>query len=112
RILRGPQDQAEKIVNEEGARRVQGHSKPPEPAEDAPRAAPRPHPCGLHALRAQLHERQQGRRPLPLVKSLRDGVKTPLFGSADILNACNLKCVHCYWWTTREPTAGELSPEQ
>jgi Fe-coproporphyrin III synthase len=45
-------------------------------------------------------------------KNLRDGVKTPLFGSADILNACNLKCVHCYWWTTREPTAGELSPEQ
>src|ERR1700730_11271266 len=45
-------------------------------------------------------------------KNLRDGFKTPLFGSAGILNACNLKCVHWYWWTTREPTAGELSPEQ
>ena len=20
--------------------------------------------------------------------------------------------MHCYWWTTREPTAGELTPEQ
>ena len=43
---------------------------------------------------------------------LRQGTKTPLFGSADIINVCNLKCVHCYWWTTREPTAGELTPEQ
>ena len=45
-------------------------------------------------------------------KKLRNGTKTPLFGSADILNTCNLKCVHCYWWATREPTAGELTPEQ
>jgi Fe-coproporphyrin III synthase len=43
---------------------------------------------------------------------LRNGIKTPLFGSADILNTCNLKCVHCYWWATREPTAGELTAEQ
>jgi len=43
---------------------------------------------------------------------LRNGTKTPLFGSADILNTCNLKCVHCYWWATREPTAGELTAEQ
>ncbi len=45
-------------------------------------------------------------------RKLRQGTKTPLFGSADIINVCNLKCVHCYWWTTREPTAGELTPEQ
>jgi MoaA/NifB/PqqE/SkfB family radical SAM enzyme len=45
-------------------------------------------------------------------RKLREGTKTPLFGSADIINVCNLKCVHCYWWTTREPTAGELTPEQ
>lgn len=45
-------------------------------------------------------------------RKLRQGIKTPLFGSADIINVCNLKCVHCYWWTTRDPTAGELTPEQ
>jgi len=43
---------------------------------------------------------------------LRQGTKTPLFGSADIINVCNLKCVHCYWWTNREATVGELTPEQ
>ena len=43
---------------------------------------------------------------------MREGTKTPLFGSADIVNVCNLKCVHCYWWTNREATAGELTPEQ
>jgi sulfatase maturation enzyme AslB (radical SAM superfamily) len=42
----------------------------------------------------------------------RRGFQTPLFGSADIINTCNLKCKHCYWWTTREPTSGELTPEQ
>ena len=45
-------------------------------------------------------------------RKLREGTKTPLFGSADIINVCNLKCVHCYWWTTRQPTAGELTPEE
>jgi sulfatase maturation enzyme AslB (radical SAM superfamily) len=45
-------------------------------------------------------------------KNMRNGTKTPLFGSADILNTCNLKCVHCYWWATREPTAGELTADQ
>lgn len=39
-------------------------------------------------------------------RKLRAGIKTPLFGSADIINVCNLKCVHCYWWTNREATAG------
>jgi sulfatase maturation enzyme AslB (radical SAM superfamily) len=50
--------------------------------------------------------------PLHWWRKLRQGTKTPLFGSADIINVCNLKCVHCYWWTNREPTAGELTPEQ
>jgi Fe-coproporphyrin III synthase len=45
-------------------------------------------------------------------RKMRAGTKTPLFGSADIINVCNLKCVHCYWWTTRTPTVGELTPEQ
>jgi MoaA/NifB/PqqE/SkfB family radical SAM enzyme len=45
-------------------------------------------------------------------RKMREGTKTPLFGSADIINVCNLKCVHCYWWTNRQPTAGELTPEQ
>jgi MoaA/NifB/PqqE/SkfB family radical SAM enzyme len=45
-------------------------------------------------------------------RRLRRGTKAPLFGSADIINVCNLKCVHCYWWTNREATAGELTPEQ
>ncbi|HZW84398.1 MAG TPA: radical SAM protein, partial [Nitrososphaerales archaeon] len=45
-------------------------------------------------------------------RRLREGTKTPLFGSADIVNICNLKCVHCYWWTNREATAGELTPDQ
>ena len=26
---------------------------------------------------------------------MREGTKTPLFGSADIVNVCNLRCVHC-----------------
>ncbi|MGD0146737.1 MAG: radical SAM protein [Nitrososphaerales archaeon] len=45
-------------------------------------------------------------------RQARKGTKAPLFGSADIINACNLKCVHCYWWTNREATTGELTPEQ
>lgn len=28
-------------------------------------------------------------------------VKTPIFGSFDITNECNLKCIHCYWWKNR-----------
>jgi MoaA/NifB/PqqE/SkfB family radical SAM enzyme len=43
---------------------------------------------------------------------LAEGLHPPLFGSADIINVCNLKCVHCYWWTNRQPRAGELTPEQ
>src|SRR5271154_4189050 len=54
----------------------------------------------------------RGRDLIHWWSKLRQGTKTPLFGSADIINVCNLKCVHCYWWTNRQPTAGELTPDQ
>lgn len=28
--------------------------------------------------------------------------KSPLYGSADIINVCNLHCTHCYWWLNRK----------
>ena len=28
--------------------------------------------------------------------------KSILFGSADIINVCNLQCTHCYWWLNRK----------
>ena len=28
--------------------------------------------------------------------------KPALFGSADIINICNLHCTHCYWWLNRK----------
>jgi MoaA/NifB/PqqE/SkfB family radical SAM enzyme len=28
--------------------------------------------------------------------------KPALFGSADIINVCNLHCSHCYWWLNRK----------
>lgn len=62
-----------------------------------------------------LHEFMQSNRGRDFLywwMHARSGVKTPLFGSADIINTCNLKCKHCYWWTAREPTSGELTPEQ
>ena len=34
-----------------------------------------------------------------------------MYGSADITNACNLKCSHCYWWKNWKPS-NELSPGQ
>lgn len=39
--------------------------------------------------------------------------KPALFGSADVINVCNLHCTHCYWWLNRK--GGEqdyLSAEQ
>ncbi len=33
-----------------------------------------------------------------------------LYGSADIINVCNLHCSHCYWWKTRRNELDELSP--
>ncbi len=32
-----------------------------------------------------------------------------LYGSADIINVCNLHCSHCYWWKTRRNELDELS---
>lgn len=37
--------------------------------------------------------------------------KTPIYGSADIINVCNLHCTHCYWWLNRKDDE-ELSAEQ
>ena len=28
--------------------------------------------------------------------------QSPLYGSADIINVCNLHCEHCYWWLNRK----------
>lgn len=28
--------------------------------------------------------------------------KSPIYGSADIINVCNLHCTHCYWWLNRK----------
>ena len=27
---------------------------------------------------------------------------SPFYGSADIINVCNLHCEHCYWWLNRK----------
>ncbi|MGE5822616.1 MAG: radical SAM protein, partial [Nitrososphaerota archaeon] len=35
--------------------------------------------------------------------------KRTLYGSADIINVCNLHCSHCYWWLNREDENNELS---
>src|ERR1044071_1045613 len=37
--------------------------------------------------------------------------KRTLYGSADIINVCNLHCTHCYWWLNREDEIDELSAE-
>ena len=34
-----------------------------------------------------------------------------IYGSADIINICNLHCSHCYWWKTRRNEKDELSVE-
>ncbi|MDQ4073411.1 MAG: radical SAM protein [Thermoproteota archaeon] len=34
-----------------------------------------------------------------------------IYGSADIINVCNLHCSHCYWWKTRRNEKDELGPE-
>jgi len=36
---------------------------------------------------------------------------SPIFGSADIINVCNLHCNHCYWWLNRKENE-DLSVEQ
>lgn len=37
--------------------------------------------------------------------------RSPLYGSADIINVCNLHCDHCYWWLNRKENK-ELTVEQ
>ena len=37
--------------------------------------------------------------------------RSPIFGSADIINVCNLHCEHCYWWLNRKET-DELTVEE
>ena len=37
--------------------------------------------------------------------------RSPLYGSADIINVCNLHCDHCYWWLNRKENE-ELSVEE
>lgn len=37
--------------------------------------------------------------------------KSPFYGSADIINVCNLHCGHCYWWLNRKDEK-DLSLEQ
>ncbi|GIU71384.1 MAG: radical SAM protein [Candidatus Nitrosocaldaceae archaeon] len=37
--------------------------------------------------------------------------KHAIFGSADIVNVCNLHCKHCYWWLNRKEEEG-LSAEE
>lgn len=37
--------------------------------------------------------------------------RSPIFGSADIINVCNLHCSHCYWWLNRKESE-ELTKQQ
>ena len=37
--------------------------------------------------------------------------RSPFYGSADIINVCNLHCTHCYWWLNRKENE-ELTVEQ
>ncbi len=37
--------------------------------------------------------------------------KSPFYGSADIINLCNLHCKHCYWWLNRKENE-DLTVEQ
>ncbi len=37
--------------------------------------------------------------------------RSPLYGSADIINVCNLHCEHCYWWLNRKENE-DLTIEQ
>ena len=37
--------------------------------------------------------------------------RSPIYGSADIINVCNLHCSHCYWWLNRKENE-ELTLDQ
>lgn len=34
-----------------------------------------------------------------------------IYGSADIINVCNLHCSHCYWWKTRRNEQDDMDSE-
>jgi Fe-coproporphyrin III synthase len=38
--------------------------------------------------------------------------KPAIYGSADIINVCNLHCTHCYWWLNRKNENSEISAEE
>ncbi|MGA9149905.1 MAG: radical SAM protein [Candidatus Nitrosopolaris sp.] len=38
--------------------------------------------------------------------------KPPIYGSADIINVCNLHCTHCYWWLNRKNENNEMGTEK
>jgi sulfatase maturation enzyme AslB (radical SAM superfamily) len=38
--------------------------------------------------------------------------KPALYGSADIINVCNLHCSHCYWWLNRKEEKNDLSIQE
>jgi len=37
--------------------------------------------------------------------------KAAIYGSADIVNVCNLHCSHCYWWLNRKDDNQDLTVE-
>ena len=40
-------------------------------------------------------------------------IKPFMYGSADIINVCNLHCTHCYWWLNRKNNENDgLSSEE
>ena len=55
-------------------------------------------PCYVHLLSKMLGYKLFNKR-------------SPLYGSADIINVCNLHCEHCYWWLNRKENE-ELTVEQ
>jgi Fe-coproporphyrin III synthase len=38
--------------------------------------------------------------------------KPAMYGSADIINVCNLHCTHCYWWLNRKNENNEMGAEK
>lgn len=38
--------------------------------------------------------------------------KPAIYGSADIINVCNLHCTHCYWWLNRKNENNEIGAEK
>ena len=38
--------------------------------------------------------------------------KPSIYGSADIINVCNLHCTHCYWWLNRRNENNEMGAEK